>query len=71
MHWKIVYYSLPLSLPLLLPLSRHQVNMTSVGKEKEKENPSIRFKIHYHVITIQPLRVYDDFLKVRTQSWVG
>lgn len=37
---------------------------STAAKEKEKDVPSIRFKIHYHVVTIQPLKVYDDFLKV-------
>ena len=39
--------------------------LPSSSKEKERDNPSIRFKIHYHVVSIQPLRIYDDLLKVR------
>ncbi len=37
---------------------------SGTSKEKEKDFPSIRLKIQYHVVSIQPLRVYEDFLKV-------
>ena len=33
------------------------------SKDKEKENISLRLKLQYHVVSILPLKMYDDFLK--------
>ena len=36
----------------------------STGKERERDTPSVRIKLHYHVVSILQLKMYDDFLKV-------
>lgn len=73
-----------LFLPFFSPLSspppslyRHPVNMapspkgsSATSKEKDKDSPSIRLKIQYHVVSIQPLKVYEDFLKVGLCTWL-
>ena len=33
-------------------------------KDKDKDVPSVRFKIQYQMVSILPLKAYDDFLKV-------
>ena len=45
----------------------YQTNRSSGShalKEKDKDAPSVRFKIQYQVVSILPLKAYDDFLKV-------
>ncbi len=38
---------------------------STASKEREKEMPSIRFKIQYQVVSVEPIKVYDEFIKVR------
>ena len=53
-----------------MSLYRYPINMYQPArgygqKERDKEVPSVRFKIQYQVVSILPLKTYDDFLKVR------
>lgn len=70
----IIYIYIHIYIIYQLPLHfcRHQVMMntsskpnSAASKERERDPPSIRFKIQYHVISILPIKMYDYFLKVR------
>ena len=56
------------------PITLYQTNRSSGShalKEKDKDAPSVRFKIQYQVVSILPLKAYDDFLKVRGVECTG
>ena len=49
------------------PLTQHQLAKSSssvnLTKDASQVFPALRLKIQYHVITVQPLKIYDDLLK--------
>ena len=69
----------PPSLPSLndyrYPLVQHQLTKTAssvnLTKDATQVFPALRLKIQYHVITVQPLKIYDDLLKVTQAATCG
>ena len=49
---------------LTTPTSTACIRHASGLKEKDKDTPSVRFKVQYQVVSILPLKTYDEFLKV-------
>jgi len=51
-------------------LSQSGKPSSAAGKERgDKDAPSIRFKIQYQVVSIEPIKVYDELIKVSTSYW--
>ena len=39
--------------------------VSGASRDKERETPSIRVKLQHQVVSILPLKAYEDFIKVR------
>ena len=42
----------------------YQKGVAGVSKDRERETPSTRIKLQYQVVSILPLRAYEDFIRV-------
>ena len=47
------------------PVLSYPKGVSGASRDKERETPSIRVKLQHQVVSILPLKAYEDFIKVR------
>ena len=47
------------------PVLAYPKGVSGASRDKERETPSIRVKLQHQVVSILPLKAYEDFIKVR------
>ena len=46
------------------PVLAYPKGVSGASRDKERETPSIRVKLQHQVVSILPLKAYEDFIKV-------